>query len=63
MLYKKFSHVTLGPREVRYQVPHILNSYFDYTDMSKLKHLQLLHPDSELGEFFLLENCLMDFPT
>ena len=56
MLFKKFSHVTFGPREDRVQVSHVLDSDSDCTNTPDSKRQELFHPDSELGDSFLLES-------
>ena len=57
MLFKKFSHVTFGPREDIVQVSHVLDSDSDCTDIPDSKLQQLFHTYSELGDsFFLLES-------
>ena len=43
MLFKKFFHVTFGPREDRVQVSHVLDSDSDYTDIH----------DSNANNFFI----------
>ena len=55
VLFKKFSHVTFGPREDRVQVPHVLHPDSDCTDIPDSKRQELLHTDSELGDPLLLE--------
>ena len=50
LLFKKFSHVTFGPREDRVQVSHVLDSDSDCTDIPDSKRQQLFHTDSELGD-------------
>ena len=52
MLFKKSSHVFFGPREDRVQVPHVLDSDSDYTDIPDSKRQQIFHTDSELGDSF-----------
>ena len=37
LMFKKFSHVTFGPREDRAQVSHVLDSDSDCTDIPDLK--------------------------
>ena len=54
-MFKKFSHVTFGPREDRVQVSHVLDSDSDCTDIPDSKCQQLFHTDSELVILFLLE--------
>ena len=54
LLFKKFSHVTFGPREDRVQVSHVLDSDSDYTDTPDSKRQELFHPDSELGDSFFV---------
>ena len=60
MLFNKFSHVTFGPREDRDQVPHVLDSDSDCTDIPDSKRQELFHPDSELGDSFLLESLFRE---
>ena len=64
MLFKKFSHVTFGPREDRVQVSHVLDSDSDCTDIPDSKRQQLFHTDSELDYSFLLESrfCVLSSP-
>ena len=64
LLFKKFSHVTFGPREDRVQVSHVLDSDSDCTDTPDLKRTQVFHTDSELGDSFLLESrfCVLSNP-
>ena len=54
LLSKKFSHITFGPREDRVQVPHVLDSDSDCTDIPDSKRQQLFHTDSELGDSFFV---------
>ena len=54
LLFKKFSHVTFGPREDRVQVSHVLDSDSDSTDIPNTKRQQLFHTDSELGDSFFV---------
>ena len=56
LLFKKFSHVTFGPREDIVQVSHVLDSDSDCTDIPDSKHQQLFHTDSELGDSFFVGN-------
>ena len=55
MLFKKFSHVTFGPREDIVQVSHVLHPDSDCTNIPDSKRQEILHTDSELGGSFLLE--------
>ena len=56
LLFKKFSHVTFGPREDRVQVSHVLDSDSDCTDIPDSKRTQVFHTDSELGDSFFVGN-------
>ena len=56
LLFKKFSHVTFGPREDRVQVRHVLDSDSDCTDIPDSKCTQVFHTDSELGDSFFVGN-------
>ena len=55
MLFKKLSHVTFGPKEDKVQVSHVLHPDSDCTDIPDSKRQELLHTDSKLVDFFLLE--------
>ena len=56
LLFKKFSHVTFGPKEDRVQVSHVLDSDSDYTNTPDSKRTQVFHTDSELGDSFFVGN-------
>ena len=55
-MFKKFSHVTFGPREDRVQVSHIMDSDSDYTDIPDSKCQDLFHQNSKWVILFLLES-------
>ena len=63
MLFKKFSHITLSPREDRVQVSHVLDSNSDCTDIPDSEQQQRFHTDSELGDFFCWKLDFVLFPT
>ena len=56
VLFKKSSHFTFVPREVRVQVSHVLDSDSDFTDIPDSKRQQLFHTDSKLGDSFFCWN-------
>ena len=56
VLFKKFSHVTFGPRDDRLQVSHVLDSDSDCTNIPDSKRTQVFHMDSELGDSFFVGN-------
>ena len=64
LLFKKYFHVTFGPREDSVQVSHVLDSDSDCTDIADSKRQQLFHTDSGLGDsFFCGKVDFMLFPT
>src|SRR4051812_42326884 len=51
-MYKKLFHVTLGSREDRDQVPHVMDSDSDCRDTPNFKQPSFLHTNSKLHDSF-----------
>src|SRR4051812_39367974 len=51
-MYKELFHVTLGSREDREQVPHVMDSDSDCRDIPNFKQPPFLHTKSKLGDSF-----------